>query len=103
VLPVRHDDLHKRNTLFILHGVANNDESFDSCLPVRRDVVGLVQITLVDIGPGHESVDVDGMSALDLDRPKLLFVDFNILPLVSSSLVLGVNQASCLLVHHLLT
>ena len=74
-------------------------------LPFGAIVIGLVQITLVDVGPRHEPVDIDSVSALDLDRLQLVFVDFDILPLgqfVTAPLVPGVNHAAGLLVDHLL-
>jgi hypothetical protein len=55
---------------------------------------------------GTNPLYVDGVSALDLDRLQLVFVDFNVLPLgqfVPAPFVPGVNHASGLFVHHLLT
>jgi hypothetical protein len=47
---VSHDDARQRNTFFVSHGVADDDEGFRSCLAVRRNVIGLVQISLVEVG-----------------------------------------------------
>lgn len=65
-----------------------------------------VQITLVDVGPRHEPVDIDSVRALDLDCLQFVLVYFNIFSFrqfVSAALVLGVNDASSLFVDHLLT
>ncbi len=105
MLPVTHDDAPKGNTLFVLHGVADDDEGFRSCLPVRRNVIGPVEITLVDVGPRHEPIDIDSVRALDLDCLEFVLVDCNIFSFrqfVSAALVLSVNDASSLFVDHLL-
>jgi hypothetical protein len=68
VLPVRHDDARKGNTFFVLHGVTDDDEGFRPCLAIECDVVGLIEIALVDINPRDESVNIDRVGTLDLDR-----------------------------------
>jgi hypothetical protein len=106
MFPLSHDDAPKRNALFVLHGVADDDEGFRSCLSVRRNVIELVEITLVDVGPRHEPVDIDSVRALNLDRLQFILVDFNIFSFrqfVSAAPVLGVNDASSLFVDHLLS
>src|SRR5262249_50790089 len=69
----------------------------------RDDVIRPVEIALVDLVPRHESVDVDRVRALDLDRRELVVVDRHVLALadlVAAPLVRGVDRIAALLVDH---
>ena len=78
---MRHDDAPERDTLLVLHGVADNDECLRSGLAIRRDVIGLVEITLVYFGSRNKSIDVDRVGALYLNRFQLVLVNFHIFAL----------------------
>ncbi len=71
MLAVGQYDARQRDPLLILHGVADHGEGVDGGLAVGRDVVGIVVIALVDFIPRHETVDLDGVVALDLDGFEL--------------------------------
>ena len=74
-------------------------------LAVGRDVIGMVEIALVDLVPRHEAVDVDGVVALDLDRLQLLRLDLDIfaLPqLIAAALLVALDDVAGLGVDHLL-
>jgi hypothetical protein len=106
MFPLSHDDAPKRNALFVLHGVADDDEGFRACFSVRRNVIGLVEIPLVDVGSRHERVYINCMSALDLEGLQLVLVDFDVLSfgqLISAALVLRFNDLASLFVDQLLT
>ena len=59
----------------VAHGVADDGESLLGDLVVRGDVVGRLEIALVDLLARHEALDVDRVGALDLDRVELLVLD----------------------------
>src|SRR5205085_11609495 len=66
---------------------------------------GLVEIALVDLGPRHKAVDVDGVGALDLDRFELVLLDLDIAALaqfITASLLVALDDTAGVLVDHLL-
>jgi hypothetical protein len=61
---------------------------------VGRDVIGRVEVELVDLRPGYEPLDVDRMVALELHRFQLVVLDGDVLALgdlVALDLVLGLD------------
>jgi hypothetical protein len=72
---------------------------------VRGDIIRCVEKPLVDLGTGHETIDLDHVGALDLDGVKLLVLDDQVLTLgdlVAAALVLGGDRLAGLLVDELL-
>src|SRR5262245_2353529 len=67
MLAVRKDDARDRYAALVLHGVAYDRECVLAALAVWHHVVGTLIVSLVDIGLGHELLDVDRMRALYLD------------------------------------
>src|SRR3954454_17599730 len=105
VLAIGEYDLGERDAILVLHGVADHGESIDRGLAVGRDIVGMVEIALVDLVARHETLDVDGVVALDLDRFELLRLDLDIFALtqlVAASLLVALDDVAGLSVDHLL-
>ena len=67
--------LPEPDDLLVAHGVPDDRESLLADALARRDVIGRVVVARVDLGAGHEFVDVDRMRALDLDLVELVVVD----------------------------
>ena len=81
----------ERHPALVLHGIADNGERLLAGLAVRHDVIGAVEVALVDLIDGHELVDVERVRALDLDGLDLLGLDLDVLALgdfVAATLVL---------------
>ena len=57
------------------HGLADDRKGVLPGLVVRGDVVGGVQISLVDLLAGNERIDLDGVVALDRDGIEFVVVD----------------------------
>src|SRR5262249_57477297 len=71
----------------------------------RRDVIGAVVETLVDLRRGDEAVDVDGVLALHLDGLKLVIVDLDVdalVDFVAPAFVLGRDRLARLVIDQLL-
>src|SRR6478735_2785793 len=105
VLAVGEHDLGERDAILVLHGVADHGKSIDRGLAVGRDIVGMVEIALVDLVARHKALDVDGVVALDLDRFELLRLDLDIFALaqlVAASLLVALDDIAGLGVDHLL-
>jgi hypothetical protein len=74
-------------------------------LPPWGDVIGLVQIALVDLGPRHEAVDVHGVGAFNFHRLELVLLDFDVAALaqlVAASFLVAFDDTTSVLVDHLL-
>jgi len=98
-------DAAEPDHLLAAHRVADHRESFLPHLVVRRDVIGRVEIALVDFGVRHELVDLDRVVALDRDRVELLVLDLDEGALgvfVAAALVGGVHRLARHLVDELL-
>jgi len=70
------------------------------------DIIRSVEEALVDLLARHETVDLDHVGALDLDRFEFLVLDDQVLPLgdlVAAALVLGLDRLAGFLVDELLT
>jgi hypothetical protein len=86
------------------HGLADHRECLLADAVRGREVVGRVEIELVDVGAGHEALDVDGVVALDLHRLQLVVLEHDVLALghlVALGLVLGLHRRARLLVDEL--
>jgi hypothetical protein len=72
---------------------------------VRGHIIRCVEEALVEPRSRHEAVDLDGMSARDLDGVEFLILDHEVLlpgELVAAALVLGVDRLPGLLIDELL-
>ncbi len=105
VLAIGQHDSRQRDAVLVLHGVADHSEGIDRRLAVRRDVIGMVEIALVDLLARHEAVDVDRVVALDLHRLQLLRLDLDIFALgelVAATLLVAFDDVAGFRVDHLL-
>ena len=102
---MRHHNARERDALFVLHRLADDDESLRPGFAVWCDVIGFIEIALVYLGPGYKAFDVDCVRALYLNRFQLVLVDFHVLALaelIAASFVRGIDRAAGLLIDHLL-
>ena len=105
VLAVGEHDPRQRDAVLVLHGIADHGKGLDGRLAVGRDVIGMVEIALVDLVPRHEAVDVDGVVALDLDGVEFLRLDLDIFAfaeLIAAGLLVALDHVAGLGVDHLL-
>src|SRR5437868_2595704 len=102
---VGQDDAGQRHPIAILHGVADHGKGVDAGLAVRGDVIGVVEVALVDLVPWHKTVDVDGVVALDLNRLEFLLFDLDIFAFskfIAARLLLALHDIAGLGIDHLL-
>ena len=88
-----------------MHGITDDGECVRTDLAARGDVVGFVEVALVDFGLRHEAGDIDRVGAFDLDGFQLVLIDRDVVSfaeLVAPALVFGINNAAGLLIDHLL-
>jgi hypothetical protein len=74
-------------------------------LVIRRDVVGAVQISLVDLLTRNERIDLDGVVALDGDGVEFLVIDWDVSAfriLVAAALVRALDRLARDLIDQLL-
>jgi len=105
VLAVRDDDLRQGDAILVRHRIADDRKGIGAHLAGGGDVIRPVEIAFVDIGLGHEALDINGVRALDFHGIKLLVVDRDILAtaeLVATPLVIGIDDLPGLRVNHLL-
>jgi hypothetical protein len=105
VFAMRDNDLGERDAILIFHSIADDRERVRADLAAWCDVVGPVEITLVDFGLRHEPFDVDRVRTLDLDSLQFRLVNRYIAPLgefVAAAFVLRINDPAALFVDHLL-
>src|SRR5262249_523555 len=81
VLAPRQHDPAERNHVQLRNGVANDGKSLLTNRAIRGNVVGRVDITLIDLIFWNELVDVDGAGALDLNGFYFLILDNHVLAL----------------------
>jgi hypothetical protein len=65
----------------------------------------VIEVALVDFVPGHETVDVDGVVAFDLDGFQLFLFDldiFALFQLVAAALLIAFDDIAGLGIDHLL-
>ena len=87
------------------HGLADHRKGVLPDLIVRRDVVGAVQISLVDLLARNERVDFDGVVALDRNGVEFIIVhrDVGVLRvLVAAAFILALDRLARDLVDQLL-
>ena len=105
VLSVRYDDATERDAILVVHGLPDHREGFGADLSGWCNVIGPVEVTLVDFVPWYKTVDVDRVRTFDLDSLQLVFVDFDIptlANLVAQPLVLSIDDLAGFLIDHLL-
>src|SRR5262249_27747260 len=69
----------ERDHVQLCNGVPNDGEGFLTHRPIRRYVIGRVDVALVDLIFWNELVDVDGAGALDLNGFYFLILDKHVL------------------------
>lgn len=62
----------------LLHAIAQGNEGVAAHL-IRREVVGLVEVDVVDIGAGDEGLDLERLVALGDRRRDFLGVNYDVL------------------------
>src|SRR5579871_5813871 len=105
MLAVGQNDAGECNPVLVLHGVADDGEGIEADLAVGSDIVGTIEIALVDLRLRHKAVDVDGVRAFDLDCFQLLLIDldkFALADLISARLLVVIDSASAFGIDHLL-
>src|SRR6185437_16615302 len=78
---------------------------FKRDLALRDEIVGALDVALVDLGFRHEAVDVDRVAALDRDRVEFFVLDLQVdalVDLVAPPLVFRIDRLLCLVVDQLL-
>src|SRR5215467_1375929 len=63
------------NEAFVLDRVANDRKCFQSSLAGWSDKIWAIQVTMINFDYRHEAVDLDGVSALNLDLLELVILD----------------------------
>src|SRR5260221_380390 len=66
------------NLSLFLDSVANDSKHFLADLVGWRDVIRLFQVPVVDLGPWHEAVDLDGVVTLDPYLLQLIILHLDI-------------------------
>jgi hypothetical protein len=74
-------DLADRHHALLADRFSNDGECLLTDIPVRGNVIRVVQVQFVYLVLGHELVDVDRPLALDRDSFKLLGIEFDIVAL----------------------
>ena len=103
-LAAEQHDARQAHHLLRPHGIADDGERLLAHAIGGREVVGRVEVKLVDLGARHEALDVDGVIALDLDGLELVVLEHDVLALgdlVALGLVLGLDRLAGLLVDEL--
>ena len=98
-------DAAERHHALAAHSLADHREGFLSDLIVRRDVVGAVEKSLVDLLARHERVDLDSVVALDRKGVEFVVLDQDIGVLgvlVAAALILALDRFARDLVDQLL-
>src|SRR5271155_2434513 len=101
----RQHDTTERHRAFATHGLADHGKGFLASLVVRHDVIGVVQVSLVDLLARNERVDVDGVVALDRNGIEFIIVHRNVGVLgilVAAALFVGLDWLTRDLVDQLL-
>jgi hypothetical protein len=103
-LAAEQHDTRQADHLLGAHGVADDRERLLAHPIGGGEIVGRVEVGLVDLCARHEALNVDGVIALDLDGFQLLVLDqdvFALADLVALGLVLGLDRLAGLLVDEL--
>jgi hypothetical protein len=98
VLAGREHHLADRNHALLADCFSDNSERLLTDFTIRHDVVGVVEVQLVDLFLRDKLVDVDRPLALDGDRFQLFRVKFEVLALAACAMresALGTNAKSC--------
>ena len=104
-LPLRQHGTTERHHPLAAHGFADHGKRFLPDATVWRDVVGALQISLVDLLERNERVDFDGVSALDRNSVEFVIVHRNVCVLcvlVAAALILALDRFAGDLVDQLL-
>src|SRR5436309_3154043 len=105
MLAIGQDDACKRDAPLVLHGIANHRECVDAGLAVGRDVIGAIDVALVDLLHRYKAVNVDGMGTFDLNGFQLFLGNLDVLALfqlITAGLLFALDHVAGLGVDHLL-
>src|SRR5438094_8124037 len=69
------DDTPQGDNALAPHSIADHSERFLAHVVVWRDVIRAIVKTFVDLLDRNETVDLDGVLTLDLERLNLLVID----------------------------
>src|SRR5262249_41626810 len=81
VLPARQHDAAERDHVHFADGVADDGKRILSDLTIGSDVIGRVDVAIIDLVSRNELIDFNGPSALDFDSLKFFVLNDEILPL----------------------
>jgi hypothetical protein len=93
----------KSHTILVHHGIANDCEGLGADLLRGSDIIGLVEVAIIDLRSRHEAVDFNRVGALQLHGLELL-IDLHITTfahLVAASFLILIQYLSGLLIDHL--
>jgi hypothetical protein len=96
------DDLAERNHSFLVDGFADHCKGLLPDLSLRNDVVGVIEIQLIDLGFGNERLDLNDALALECNRVELFGFELDVLALadlVAFDDVVGLDLAPSLCIH----
>jgi hypothetical protein len=88
------------------HGIADDRERLERDLVLRNQIIGAIDIALVDLGLRHEAVDVDRMAALDRHGVELFVLDGQVdafIDLVAAPFIVRLDRVARSFVDQLLT
>ncbi len=105
MLAVGENDASQRDAILVSHGVADYSEGVNAYLAVGHDVIGMVDVAVIDLVLGHKAVDVDGVAAFDLDGFQLFLFDLDVfafLQFVTASFLIAFDDVAGLGIDHLL-
>src|SRR5690606_29900184 len=81
MLAPRESNARQPDHLLVAHGIADDGKGLLPDLIGRREIIGAVEIALVDFRAWNEAVDLDRAAALDPDLLEFLVLDEKILTL----------------------
>ena len=102
---VPRDEIDKRYLNHPYYIAPDGKAGIDAGFPVRRDIIRMIEVALVDLVPRHETIDLDGMIALDLDGFQLFLFDLDVIAFahfVAAALLVALDDVAGLGVDHLL-
>src|SRR6266540_5443302 len=105
MLAARQDNAAQRDHAFAAHRLTDHYESVHPHTAVRNNVVGRVEVSLIDRGARHKAVNVNRARAFNLDFLKLLVLNQQELiaaDFITAALVLAVDDLTGFRVDELL-
>src|SRR4029077_3448479 len=105
-LPLGQDDPPQGYHALVAHGVADDRKRLQRNLVLRNQIIGAVDVALVDLGFRHKAIDVDRVTALDRDGVELFVLDLQVdalIDFVTPPLIVGIDWVARPLIDQLLT